>query len=283
MRYNLLCIDEIGVTKIELGSILKNLNINIFNVKDLTEAVYMFRDSKLSFNAVIWVLNSSELDNLDYIKELKYKDDFKDIPVIVTSKFTDKKYVVKAIQVGAREYIAKPFEETVVLQKVCNLLGIPYSKAVKKNMEDDILTFSFSEMFNREIKTAGRGGYSLTIMLASLSTDDLEKDGQQTVSEVTGLISKVLKTKLRDTDSVFSHGTNNLIMLLPFADRAGAECIKDKIMDIYETNPLIKQKSEGYRLITTSVSYPEDGKIKDRLLEKLEEEMDDLLKIKEPT
>lgn len=283
MRYNLLCIDEIGVTRIELNNILKNLNINILNVKDLSEAVYMHKDGKFSFNAVIWDLNSSELDNLDYIKELKNKEEFKDIPVIVTSKFTDKKYVVKAIQVGAREYIAKPFEDTVVLQKVCKLLDIPYSKAAKKNMEDDIITFNFSEMFNKEIKSAGRGEYPLTIMLASLSADDLEKDGQQTASEVTGLINKVLKTKLRDTDSVFFYSTNSLIMLLPFADRAGAECIKDKILDIYETNPLIKQKSDGYRLITASVSYPEDGKIKDRLLEKLEEEMDELLKIKELT
>jgi hypothetical protein len=37
---------------------------------------------------------------------------------------------------------------------------------------------------------------------------------------------------------------------------------------------MIKKKNEGYVLVTASISYPEDGKIKHVLLQKLEDEFD---------
>lgn len=271
MRYNILSVDELGITRVELANILRNLNINIINVKDKNEIVNVLQEKK-DINAVVWTINSIDQRDYDSIKRLKGKEAYKNIPIIIVSKFTDKKYIIKAIECGAVEYIAKPYDENSVLKKICRILGVPTQKTLNKGPEEDIVVFSFSEMLNKEIKAAGRGGYDLSIMMVSVAPDDEKKITPDNSEDIIALINKVMKSRLRETDTTFQYGTNNLIMLLPFANRDGIKVVDEKINDIFNTHSLIKQKNgDSYVLITASVSYPDDGKVRNKLLEKLEE------------
>ncbi|MCX8130745.1 MAG: response regulator [Clostridia bacterium] len=270
MRYNILSVDEFGTTRIELSNMLRNLDVSIINVKDEIEMINTLHEKKTIFNAVAWTINSIDMKDFEAIKRLKSKEAYKSIPVIIVSKFTDKKYIIKAIESGAVEYVAKPYDEETVLKKICKILGVPFEKTKSKKIDEDIVTYNFSEMFNREIKAASRGGYPLTVTMASIVPLAAGSADQENVDGIISLVNRVIKTKLRETDTSFHYGINNLILLLPFADKSGSEIIKKKLKAIFASHSMIRQRNNGYELVVASVTFPDDGKIKGKLLERLE-------------
>lgn len=283
MRFNILTVDEFGMTSIELTGMLKNFNVYIKNVKDADEVETTFKDNKTNYTAIVWAMNSVDYSVFDAIKHLKGKEEFKTIPIIVISKFTDKRYIIKAIESGAVEYIAKPYNEETVLNKLCRILGIPFEKSAGNMLDEDILTFNFKEMFNKELKAASRGSYPFSLIMATILHKADYGAELEDVESTIKLINRVIKNNLRETDSSFQYTGNNLMILLPFANKEGVKCIEKKLNDIYESNSMIKKKNKGYLFVTASITYPDDGKIKHVLLQKLEEEFDtNIINAKKP-
>lgn len=269
MLYNVLCIDESGTTGIELLEMLSKLNIKVVNAKDKVSVSDV--ENKFDFSAIICIVESEELRELDYIKDLKLKDFFCNLPVIAISNYPDRRCILKAIDSGVNEFIAKPYNKDILLNKICGLLGIDKVKECNRLdylNEEDIITFSFSEMFNKEVKAASRGGYPVSIMLANIASRLNDSVNVINVNEITNNLYRVTKTKLRDTDTVFVYGKSGLAMLLPFADKQGAITVDGKIKHAFENHTLLKDYNVEYKLITSIASFPEDGKIQQKLLEK---------------
>lgn len=276
MSIDIICIDKSGVIKVELSNILRSLNIGFLSVKSEVEALNILSEKKEKIRAVVWVQNSADAEELGGIRVLKSKEAFKTLPVIVISRFTDKKYILKAVESGAVEFIAKPYDEDLVLKKFCRILGVSVEQA--KSRVEDIAAFSFAEMFTRDIKAASRGSYPLSILLLSVIREQNEMSALSSGEELIATVNRVMKAKLRETDTAFLHGKNSLIILLPFANKMGAQTVEKKIRYIFSANSVIRQKSQGYRLVMASVTFPEDGKIRDKLLEKLENKFSENVK-----
>ena len=274
MRFNILSVDEFGMTSIELTNMLKNFNVYINNVKDADEAEATFKDRKINYNAIVWAMNSVDFSVFDAIKHLKTKEEFKSIPIVIISKFTDKRYIIKAIESGAIEYIAKPYNEETVLNKLCRVLGIPFEKSSVNLLDEDIITFNFKELLNKELKAASRGGYDFSLIMATVVQKENNIVKNEDKNNLIGLINRVIKNNLRETDSSFIYTSSNILILLPFSDKDGTKAIEQKIRNIYESNSMIKKKNEGYHLVIASITYPDDGKIKHVLLKKLEDEFE---------
>lgn len=269
MRYEILSVDETGLTALELARIVSKYEIKITSAAGKEEAIDLATNKNKDYKALIWALDSVEAADFSEIKKLKASHAFKRIPLIVISNHTDKKYIIKAIEAGAVEFIARPYDADTVESKICRVLDIPACKAGA--ILDDIIAFNFMDMFNKEMKSASRGNYPMTIMLSSiaLDADNLKNDKQK---EITDILLRILKTKLRETDSLFNYDSSRLVLLLPFTDHSGAEVVKERINETFKTHSLLKDKINGCRLTTVYVSFPEDSKIKDKLLEKLENE-----------
>ncbi|MCG8400141.1 MAG: hypothetical protein MJA84_00940, partial [Firmicutes bacterium] len=61
-----------------------------------------------------------------------------------------------------------------------------------------------------------------------------------------------------------------LILILPFADRQGAENIEKKIRKAYSSHSAMKNENKKLELVMSSVTFPDDGRIKENLLDKLQ-------------
>ncbi|MCX7708762.1 MAG: response regulator [Clostridia bacterium] len=280
MSRHILCVDELGITRIELSEMLKKFKVQVSSVKNEVEALNYLHDPNNKVNAIVWTVNSIDLKDFDSIKRVKSKEIYKNLPVVIVSKFTDRKYVIKAIESGACEYIAKPYDELTATKKICGILGIPLETNKGQRLDEDIVMFNFGEMFTREVKAASRGKYALSLMLVSVIPEAKSNPHAGDANEIVEVIHKVIKLKLRETDTVFFYGDGNLIILLPFADRNGIQIVDKKVRNVYDTHTMIKQKNEGYDLIVSTVSFPEDGKIKEKLLEKLEKNFDEAVRTK---
>jgi two-component system sensor histidine kinase/response regulator len=63
------------------------------------------------------------LDGFAVLRQIKADPDLRDIPVIIVSAANNSRSVVKGIKLGAEDYITKPIDEKLLLQKVKEFLG----------------------------------------------------------------------------------------------------------------------------------------------------------------
>jgi DNA-binding response OmpR family regulator len=59
-----------------------------------------------------------DMDGYEAIKKLKSEDKFKEIPVIFLSAMSDEKSEMEGLQLGAVDYIHKPFITPLLLQRI---------------------------------------------------------------------------------------------------------------------------------------------------------------------
>ncbi len=268
MNSCILLVDEVGIVKIEMVGILKDYGVEIVHVKDEISAYNYLHANTGKVKLILWSYVSQDYADFDTIKNIKSKEAYQHIPVAIVSKLTDRKYIIKAIEAGVSEFIAKPFDKDTVIRKIDKLLGNSVLGGTEREIED-ILTYSFSDMLNREIKAAGRGKHPLTIMLSTVVDSEGSAKNTNEYYDVIDSIIKLIRTKLRDTDTVFHYGSNNIITLLPFCDKAGSVVVEQKVRSIFSNHSTIKAKERGLALVSSSVTYPEDSKVKEKLLERL--------------
>ena len=265
MQYNVLCIDELDKTRLELSEMLKKYNINFLNALNTLEATQMINDNKDKINLIIWTINSPNLKKFVSMTQMQKDEACANIPFIVVSSISDNKYVVKAIQAGALEYLVKPFENEQVIKKIKQVLGIKDDGKNTFKRTEDIITISFSEMLNKEIKTAGRAGHQLSLMIV---WTDFNNTDTVDLNKSMSMASSIIKTKLRETDTIFRYNENNLIVFLPLADNDGVKSVSSKIEDLNKTNATINES--GISFFTESITFPDEGKVPEILLQKLE-------------
>lgn len=71
---------------------------------------------------IILDIDMPEIDGYEMLKRIKERGHLTEVPVIFLTSNNDKTHVVKAVAGGARDYVVKPIDEDVLLEKVHLLL-----------------------------------------------------------------------------------------------------------------------------------------------------------------
>ena len=58
------------------------------------------------------------MDGFDVLKELRSKGKLKDTAVVIISALTDISSIAKGIELGADDYLSKPFDKNLLLEKI---------------------------------------------------------------------------------------------------------------------------------------------------------------------
>lgn len=74
---------------------------------------------------IILDIDMPEIDGYEMLKRIKEMEHLVDVPVIFLTSNNDKKYVVKAVAGGAKDYCVKPIDEEILMEKVCTQLHEP--------------------------------------------------------------------------------------------------------------------------------------------------------------
>ncbi len=71
---------------------------------------------------IILDIDMPEINGYEMLKMIKEKEDLQDVPVIFLTSNNDKSHVVKAVAGGAKDYVVKPIDEDILMDKVRALL-----------------------------------------------------------------------------------------------------------------------------------------------------------------
>lgn len=71
---------------------------------------------------IILDIEMPEIDGYEMLEMIRKKEELKETPVLFLTSNNDKEHVVKAIKAGANDYIVKPIDENVFMDKIRKLL-----------------------------------------------------------------------------------------------------------------------------------------------------------------
>ncbi len=125
-KINLLYVEDDNVVRTELSKLLLNFFNNVYIAKDGLEGLDLFFSEEIDI--IISDINMPSLNGIDMIKEVRKTN--KDIPVILTTAFSDNEFLLEAIKLKIDEYIIKPVDIRVLIEKVSKIAKTLYQSTL---------------------------------------------------------------------------------------------------------------------------------------------------------
>lgn len=126
MAYNVLIVDD---SRSMRKVIEKTLHISGFDVGEIyeasdgREALGMLENHWVDL--IISDIYMPVMDGIQFLEELKKKEDYKDIPVVLITTEASEERLSHAMALGAQGYIRKPFQPNQIREYLYGIMGEP--------------------------------------------------------------------------------------------------------------------------------------------------------------
>lgn len=133
--FKILVADDTKENRDLLIQLLNSYNLKTFEAKDGLEVIELCK--KESFDLIFMDILMPNLNGLETIKKLKEDAVYKETPIVAISAnvFEDDKQ--KALEVGANEFLTKPFEEKDIISALNKFLSINFTYEVDEKKENN--------------------------------------------------------------------------------------------------------------------------------------------------
>jgi diguanylate cyclase (GGDEF)-like protein len=202
------------------------------------------------------------MSGFQIFETLKRESALADVPVIFVTSHSEPGFEVSALEMGAADFIAKPFRSSLVLARVRTPLRLKQlSDELRRIATIDGLTGvanrrQFDESLEREWGGARRAGDPISLLLVDVDHFKLYNDryGHPKGDDALRRVAQAIASScLRATDLVARCGGEEFMVLLPKTSRNGAEHAAQRILDAVEALRIVHQDSPTTHQLTVSV------------------------------
>lgn len=109
-----------------LGLTLKNENYQVEFATNGRSALEWIKNRK--FDLILLDINMPEMNGFEVCSEIRSNKDYNNIPIIFLTAEIGKENVLKGFEIGAQDFITKPFDSRELLARVRTHLEIKYSR-----------------------------------------------------------------------------------------------------------------------------------------------------------
>lgn len=212
-------------------------------------------------------------------KALKRQDRFqrfRHIPVIIMTSLTDTASKLKGIQAGADDFIVKPLDRHLLIERVKSLIGVKedYERmlASYKDAEKDSVMDPLTGLYNRrymdgalakELKDSERYNRKVSLLMADIDFFKRYNDshGHQEGDRLLVKLAGIFRETVREVDVVSRYGGEEFLIILPETPCDMAQFVAERIRHSVET-------STGATVSIGVSTYPDDVADKEGLIEK---------------
>ncbi len=245
----ILVADDEAINRQLIQRRLEREGYRVLTARDGGEAVRMAREELPDL--VILDVMMPGMDGLDACRVIKEDERTRDIPVIFLSARDETEMKVSGLGLGADDYISKPFEAAELIARVhvririkrerdqlrtsAEEASVRAEQAQERAMTDALTGLlnrhALAHTLARESAEARRYTRPLSCLMVDLDNFKTINDtyGHATGDLVLRQIAAVLREAVRGTDTVFRHGGEEFLVLLPETDLAGAGALGEKI------------------------------------------------------
>ncbi len=272
----IMMVDDEPITTEVIQTFLDDEGYNSFITTDQsTEALGLLETNRP--DVVLLDLMMPEVSGLDILTAMRADADLMNIPVIVLSSATDAETKLKALELGASDFLAKPVDPSELALRLRNTLA---AKAYQDQLDThDALTGLpaqrvLMDLVTWALKRAERGGKTAALLHIDLGRSQ-ETDDTLAPSAADRLLKEIaqrLRVCVRESDAIgrlsehplsgdtSSLGVDEFVVLLPeINDVENAAGVARRILAALAEPTLVKNQEI---FMTPSIGialYPDDG------------------------
>ncbi len=203
-----------------------------------------------------------EMDGYEVCRRLKQVPETRDVPVIFVTAKADTLDEEYGLNLGAVDYIAKPFHLPIVAARVRNHINLKIktdlleSQAMLDGLTNIPNRRRFDETLASEWKRALRSGTQLSLIMADIDFFKRYNDhyGHGVGDECLKKVAAALASSTdRPSDLVARYGGEEFVAILPDTDAAGAQAIAERFRSHVERMKIAHEFSEVSNFVTVSV------------------------------
>jgi phosphoserine phosphatase RsbU/P len=198
MEYNLLIVDDISENIQVLGHVLDKEHYSVSFATDGQQALDMIAENE--FDLILLDVMMPLMDGYEVCRRLKQMQGKRDVPVIFLTARTEAVDIVKGFQVGAVDYVTKPFNPHELLARVSTHIEL---KTARKTIIDHNHQLAAKnaalEKMNAELKKALKRIKTLEGILPICSYCNKIRDDQGVWKKLEAFITNHSRAE-------FSHG-----------------------------------------------------------------------------
>lgn len=118
-----LTVDDSSTMRRIIKNTLKKIGFsNILEAGNGIEALDLMAQNSVDIVVTDW--NMPEMDGLTFVKTLRSKPEYKELPILMITTEAAKEDILNALRSGVNNYVVKPFTPETLKEKVYKLLGL---------------------------------------------------------------------------------------------------------------------------------------------------------------
>jgi len=121
-----LVIDDAKIVRTSMGRIMRRCGYSVLEAEN-GELGLQLLESNPDVRVVFLDINMPVMDGMTFLEQIRSRFADRALPpVIIVSTETEMKSILKALALGASEYVMKPFDESIIKSKL-DIVGIGYN------------------------------------------------------------------------------------------------------------------------------------------------------------
>ena len=125
MTGQVLVVDDAKVVRTSLGRIMTKCGYSVLEAEN-GEVGLAVLEANPDVQVIFLEINMPVMDGMTFLEQLKVRfPDKKRAPVVIVSTETEMSAILKALALGASEYVMKPFDEGIIKSKL-DIIGVSY-------------------------------------------------------------------------------------------------------------------------------------------------------------
>lgn len=213
------------------------------------------------------------LDGMGALRVLKEDEELRELPVLVVTAPEDADVRRKALELGADDYLTRPYRLVEVQQRIRLALRLRRAEQTARAAEATLRESSIDQLTHAgnaqqlvisleyELTRAERYGHALTCVVVRVDNTAAiaERGGPGAQDGVLVQIAAGLRTCIRAIDHLFREG-DEFVILLPETDPEGAETVLGRIRERAADESLWSVAVEPLPAVSLAASsWPEDA------------------------
>ena len=260
----ILVVDDMTTTLLLLHDLLKDTyEVKIANSG--TKALEIL-ESPNDIDLILLDIEMPDINGYDVCKRIKNNETIKNIPIIFITGRTSQEDEEYGLNLGAIDYITKPFNKAIVKLRIKNYLDLKIKNDMleKLSMYDGLTNIRnrrfFDETFEKTFSEIKRDKKSLAVLMIDIDFFKPYNDnyghgqGDETLRKVAKALEKTIK---RASDFVARYGGEEFVILLKDINKDGVEAVANNLLNAVRELKITHEfsKIENYVTVSIGVSY----------------------------
>lgn len=260
----ILVVDDMTTTLLLLHDLLKD-TYEVKIAKSGTKALEIL-ESPNDIDLILLDIEMPDINGYDVCKRIKNNETIKNILIIFITGRTSQEDEEYGLNLGAIDYITKPFNKAIVKLRIKNYLDLKIKNDMleKLSMYDGLTNIRnrryFDETFEKTFNEIKRDKKSLAVLMIDIDFFKPYNDnyghgqGDETLRKVAKALEKTIK---RASDFVARYGGEEFVILLKDINKDGVEAVANNLLNAIRELKITHEfsKIENYVTVSIGVSY----------------------------